>query len=223
MVDMSHISGLVAGGAHPNPFPHAHIVTTTTHKTLRGPRAGLILCKQEYAKDINRSVFPGLQGGPLMHVVAGKAICFAEAMTPEFASYGQSIIDNARALADVLTAGDLRLMTGGTDNHLMLVDVTTLGIGGKTAEATLETCGITVNMNMIPYDERKPIDPSGIRIGTPALTTRGMGVDEMRRIGGWILEALRSPEDAQNLQRIRGEVSEMCNHFPVPAAALETV
>jgi glycine hydroxymethyltransferase len=222
-VDMAHYAGLVAAKLHHNPVDVADFVTTTTHKTLRGPRAGLILCKQEYAKDINRSVFPGLQGGPLMHVVAGKAICFAEAMTPEFASYGQSIIDNARALADVLTAGDLRLMTGGTDNHLMLVDVTTLGIGGKTAEATLETCGITVNMNMIPYDERKPIDPSGIRIGTPALTTRGMGVDEMRRIGGWILEALRSPEDAQNLQRIRGEVSEMCNHFPVPAAALETV
>ena len=222
-VDMAHYAGLVAAKLHHNPVDVADFVTTTTHKTLRGPRAGLILCKQEYAKDINRSVFPGLQGGPLMHVVAGKAICFAEAMTPEFASYGQSIIDNARALADVLTAGDLRLMTGGTDNHLMLVDVTTLGIGGKTAEATLETCGITVNMNMIPYDERKPIDPSGIRIGTPALTTRGMGVDEMRRIGGWMLEALRSPEDAQNLQRIRGEVSEMCNHFPVPAAALETV
>ncbi|MAR13789.1 MAG: serine hydroxymethyltransferase [Blastopirellula sp.] len=222
-VDMAHYAGLVAAKLHHNPVDVADFVTTTTHKTLRGPRAGLILCKQEYAKDINRSVFPGLQGGPLMHVVAGKAICFAEAMSPEFASYGQSIIDNARALADVLTAGDLRLMTGGTDNHLMLVDVTTLGIGGKTAEATLETCGITVNMNMIPYDERKPIDPSGIRIGTPALTTRGMGVDEMRRIGGWILEALRSPEDAQNLQRIRGEVSEMCNHFPVPAAALETV
>jgi len=221
-VDMAHYAGLVAAKLHNNPVDVADFVTTTTHKTLRGPRAGLILCKQEYAKDINRSVFPGLQGGPLMHVVAGKAICFAEAMTPEFASYGQSIIDNARALADVLTAGDLRLMTGGTDNHLMLVDVTTLGIGGKTAEATLETCGITVNMNMIPYDERKPIDPSGIRIGTPALTTRGMGVDEMRRIGGWMLEALRSPEDAQNLQRIRGEVSEMCNHFPVPAAALET-
>ena len=222
-VDMAHYAGLVAAKLHHNPVDVADFVTTTTHKTLRGPRAGLILCKQEYAKDINRSVFPGLQGGPLMHVVAGKAICFAEAMSPEFASYGQSIIDNARALADVLTAGDLRLMTGGTDNHLMLVDVTTLGIGGKTAEATLETCGITVNMNMIPYDERKPIDPSGIRIGTPALTTRGMGVDEMRRIGGWMLEALRSPEDAQNLQRIRGEVSEMCNHFPVPAAALETV
>ena len=222
-VDMAHYAGLVAAKLHNNPVEVADFVTTTTHKTLRGPRAGLILCKREYAKDINRSVFPGLQGGPLMHVIAGKAICFAEAMTPEFAAYGQSIIDNARALADVLTAGDLRLMTGGTDNHLMLVDVTTLGFGGKTAEATLEACGITVNMNMIPYDERKPIDPSGIRIGTPALTTRGMGVDEMRKIGGWMLEALRSPEDTQTLQRIRGEVSDMCNHFPVPAAALETV
>lgn len=222
-VDMAHYAGLVAAKLHNNPVEVADFVTTTTHKTLRGPRSGLILCKSEYAKAINRSVFPGLQGGPLMHVIAGKAICFAEAMTPEFASYGQAIIDNARALADVLTAGDLSLMTGGTDNHLMLVDVTTLGFGGKTAEATLEACGITVNMNMIPYDERKPVDPSGIRIGTPALTTRGMGVDEMRTIGGWMLEALRSPEDAANLQRIRGEVSEMCNHFPVPAAALETV
>jgi glycine hydroxymethyltransferase len=221
-VDMAHYAGLVAAGLHDNPVPVADFVATTTHKTLRGPRAGLILCRQQYAKDINRSVFPGLQGGPLMHVIAGKAVCFGEALKPEFKTYIQGVIDNARTLADRLARGGLRLISGGTDNHLVLVDVTPLGIGGKTAESVLETCGITVNMNMIPFDERKPLDPSGIRIGTPAITTRGMGAPEMTRIGDWMLEALRHAEDAQVHERIRREVAELCDHFPVPAAALQT-
>jgi glycine hydroxymethyltransferase len=203
--------------------PVADFVTTTTHKTLRGPRGGLILCRSEYAKDIDRNVFPGLQGGPLMHVIAGKAVCFGEALRADFQSYGQRIIDNARTLAETLMAGGLRLVSGGTDNHLMLVDVTSLGIGGKTAELVLDRCGMTVNKNMIPYDERKPMDPSGIRIGTPALTTRGMGPDEMRRIGGWIFDALRHPDDAVTHERIRGEIAGMCRDFPVPAASLASV
>jgi len=222
-VDIAHYAGLVAAGLHHNPVPVADFVSTTTHKTLRGPRAGLVMCRQEYAKDLNRSVFPGLQGGPLMHAVAGKAICFQEALQPEFKQYAQAVIDNAKTLADELASGGLRLISGGTDNHLMLVDVTTLGIGGKLAEKALEQCGITVNMNMIPYDERKPMDPSGIRVGTPALTTRGMKPDEMRTIGGWMLEALRAPEDAALHQRISGEVKLLCDQYPVPAAALETV
>lgn len=221
-VDIAHYAGLVAAGLHHNPVPVADFVSTTTHKTLRGPRAGLILCRQEYAKELNRSVFPGLQGGPLMHVVAGKAICFREALQPEFKQYAQAVIDNAKTLADALAGGGLRLISGGTDNHLMLVDVTTLGIGGKVAEKALEQCGITVNMNMIPYDERKPMDPSGIRIGTPALTTRGMKTDHMRAIGGWMLEALRHPDDTAVHQRIRADVKLLCDQFPVPAAALET-
>lgn len=221
-VDMAHYAGLVAAGLHHNPVPVSDFVTTTTHKTLRGPRSGLILCKSEYGKDVNRNVFPGTQGGPLMHVVAGKAICFREALSPQFKVYAQAIIDNAKTLADVLVSGGLRLISGGTDNHLMLVDVTPLNATGKSAETALEHCGITVNMNMIPYDERKPLDPSGIRIGTPALTTRGMGPDEMRRIGGWMLQALRSPDDATLHERIRGEVRELCTHFPVPAAALQS-
>jgi glycine hydroxymethyltransferase len=220
-VDMAHYAGLVAAGLHDNPVPVADFVTTTTHKTLRGPRAGLILCREAYGKDINRSVFPGLQGGPLMHVIAGKAVCFKEALAPEFKVYAQAIIDNAKTLADVLAGGGLKLISGGTENHLMLVDVTPLGIGGASAEAALEQCGITVNKNMIPYDQRKPLDPSGIRVGTPALTTRGMRAGEMRTIGGWMLESLKSPADAALQQRIRAQVSELCTHFPVPAAVLD--
>ena len=219
MVDMAHYAGLVAAGLHDNPVKVADFVTTTTHKTLRGPRSGLCLCRSEYAKGIDRSVFPGTQGGPLMHVVAGKAICFGEALKPEFKLYGQQIIDNAKALADVLLAGGLKLVSGGTDNHLLLVDVTPLGIGGKIAEESLDKCGITVNKNMIPFDERKPVDPSGIRVGTPALTTRGMGVEEMKTIGDWMLEALKSPEDEAVLQRVRSAVSELANQFPVPSDA----
>jgi glycine hydroxymethyltransferase len=220
-IDMAHYAGLVAAGLHHNPVSCADFVTTTTHKTLRGPRAGLILSKSEYARDVNRSIFPGSQGGPLMHVIAGKAICFAEALEPEFKKYAQSIIDNARTLADVLAGGGLRLISGGTDNHLMLVDVTPLGIAGKQAEAALEQCGITVNKNLIPFDERRPLDPSGIRIGTPALTTRGMGTEEMRRIGEWMLQALKTPQDDSLKERIRGEVGQLCEQFPVPAAALD--
>jgi glycine hydroxymethyltransferase len=220
-VDMAHYAGLVAAGLHNSPVPVADVVTTTTHKTLRGPRAGLILCRTELAKDIDRNVFPGIQGGPLMHVIAGKAVCFNEALAPEFKAYAQQIIDNAKTLAETLLAGGLKLVSGGTDNHLMLVDVTPLGIGGKLATETLEKCGITVNMNMIPFDTRKPMDPSGVRIGTPALTTRGMGCDEMRRVGGWILQSLKAAGDAAIHERIRGEVSSLCTQFPVPAAALQ--
>ncbi len=220
MVDMAHYAGLVAAGLHNSPVPVADFVTTTTHKTLRGPRAGLCLSKEEYGKTINSRVFPGIQGGPLMHIIAGKAICFAEAMRPEFKKYGQQVIDNAKTLADVLLAGGLKLVSGGTDNHLLLVDVTPLGIGGKVAEQALDRCGITINKNMIPFDERKPVDPSGIRVGTPALTTRGMATDEMRTVGKWMLEALRAPEEETVLSRIRTEIGKLCQQFPVPAAAL---
>jgi glycine hydroxymethyltransferase len=220
MVDMAHYAGLVAAGLHNNPVPLADFVTTTTHKTLRGPRAGLCLAKEEYGKTINSRVFPGIQGGPLMHVIAGKAICFAEAMRPEFKKYAQQIIVNATTLAETLLAGGLKLVSGGTDNHLLLVDVTPLGIGGKLAEETLDRCGITINKNMIPYDERKPVDPSGIRVGTPALTTRGMGTAEMQKIGRWMLDALRAPDDEKTINRVREEVRTLCEHFPVPAAAL---
>lgn len=219
-VDMAHYAGLVAAGLHNSPVPVADFVTTTTHKTLRGPRAGLAMCRTDYAKDLDRNVFPGIQGGPLMHVIAGKAVCFREALQPSFREYGQRVIDNAKALADALMAGGLRLVSGGTENHLMLVDVTTLGIGGKLAEAALDKAGITVNKNMIPYDERKPVDPSGVRIGTPALTTRGMGVGEMRKVGDWILQALRAASDDAALSKIHGEVRELCKQFPVPAARL---
>jgi glycine hydroxymethyltransferase len=220
-VDIAHYAGLVAGGCHDNPVPVADFVATTTHKTLRGPRSGIVMCKAEYAKDLDRSVFPGLQGGPLMHVVAGKAICFGEALQPAFKVYAQQIIANAKTLAETLLSGGAQLVSGGTDNHLMLVNVfKTFGIGGKLATSALEHCGITINMNMIPYDERKPLDPSGVRIGTPALTTRGMQQAEMQRIGQWILQALKNPQDNTVHTRIRGEVSEMCDQFPVPAAPL---
>jgi glycine hydroxymethyltransferase len=222
MVDMAHYAGLVAAKLHDDPVAVADIVTTTTHKTLRGPRAGLILAREEYGKTINSRVFPGIQGGPLMHIIAGKAVCFGEALRPEFRAYAQQVIDNARALADVLLAGGLRLVSGGTDNHLMLVDVTPLGIGGKLAEKALDECGITVNKNMIPYDQRKPVDPSGIRVGTPALTTRGMGVAEMQTIGRWMLEGLKAAADASVHESIRAQARELCADFPAPAAAMES-
>jgi glycine hydroxymethyltransferase len=221
MVDMAHYAGLVAAGLHNSPVPLADFVTTTTHKTLRGPRAGLCLAKEEYGKTINSRVFPGIQGGPLMHIIAGKAICFGEAMRPEFKKYAKQIIDNAKVLAEELLAGGLKLVSGGTDNHLLLVAVTPLGIGGKLAEQTLDRCGITVNKNMIPYDERKPVDPSGVRVGTPALTTRGMGTAEMRTIGRWMIEALRAPDDEATLTRIRNEIQQLCKQFPVPAAVIK--
>ncbi len=220
MVDMAHYAGLVAAGVHNDPVPVADYVTTTTHKTLRGPRGGMILCREPYAREIDRAVFPGIQGGPLMHVVAAKAVCFGEALQPEFQQYGRQVVENAQALAEVLIAGGLRLVSNGTDNHLVLADVTTLGVSGKIAEAALDRCRITVNKNMIPFDQRKPLDPSGIRIGTPALTTRGMRTDEMRTIAGWILEVLRAPDDETLANRIRVQVSELCGQFPVPQGNL---
>lgn len=217
LVDMAHYAGLVAAGVHDNPIPVADFVTSTTHKTLRGPRSGVILCKKQYLKSINSAVFPGLQGGPLMHVIAGKAVCFGEAMQETFKSYGKAVIDNAKTLAEVLLTEGFRLISGGTDNHLMLVDVTSVGLGGKQAEQVLGNCGITVNMNMIPFDTRKPMDPSGIRIGTPAITTRGMGQDEMKDIGKWIAKALRSPEDHRLHTNLRESIKKLCESFPVPA------
>jgi glycine hydroxymethyltransferase len=217
MVDMAHYAGLVAAGLHDNPVPVADFVTTTTHKTLRGPRAGMCLCRSAYAQELDRSVFPGLQGGPLMHAIAGKAVCLQEAAGPAFRNYAEQIIANAQMLADTLQRRGLMLVSGGTDNHLLLVDVTPLGLGGKLAEATLDRCGITVNKNMIPYDQRKPMDPSGIRIGTPALTTRGMGTDEMRQIAQWMLAALRHPDDQNLLDKVGREVRELALRFPVPA------
>jgi len=221
MVDMAHYAGLVAAGIHDNPVPVADFVTSTTHKTLRGPRGGIAMCRTPDAKALDRSVFPGTQGGPLMHVIAGKAVAFGEALRPEFKTYARKVVDNARALAEALASGGVRLVSGGTDNHLMLVDVTPLSIGGKQAEEVLDRCGITCNKNMIPYDERKPMDPSGIRLGTPALTTRGMGVDEMRRIAKWILRALKTPDDATVVGATKREVAELADQFPVPAAKLE--
>lgn len=220
MVDMAHYAGLVAAGVHNSPVAYADYVTTTTHKTLRGPRSGLILCRNEYAKPINSAVFPGIQGGPLMHVVAGKAVCFAEALLPSFKEYGKQVVANAKVLAESLMAHGLRLISGGTDNHLVLVDVTSFGIGGKIAEKALDECGITVNMNMIPFDTRKPMDPSGIRIGAPALTTRGMGTEEFKTIATWIATALKSHDDTSKLAMIREDVRQMTSHFPVPAAGL---
>lgn len=220
LVDMAHYAGLVAAGIHNSPVPVADFVTSTTHKTLRGPRGGIAMCRAEHAKDLDRSVFPGTQGGPLMHVIAGKAVAFAEALRPDFKTYAQQVIDNARTLAEGLAAGGVKLVSGGTDNHLMLVDVTPLGLGGKLAEEALDRCGITCNKNMIPYDERKPVDPSGIRLGTPALTTRGMGADEMRRVADWILRVLKAPEDEQVITSTRREVAELAEQFPVPAARL---
>ncbi|MGC1273134.1 MAG: serine hydroxymethyltransferase [Planctomycetaceae bacterium] len=216
MVDMAHYSGLVAAGLHNSPVPVADFVTTTTHKTLRGPRSGMILCREESAKDIDRSVFPGLQGGPLCHIVAAKAICFMEASQPAFQQYAAQVIANAKTLAETLAGGGVRLVSGGTDNHLMLCDVTPIGLTGKVAERALDLAGITVNKNMIPYDQRKPLDPSGIRIGTAALTTRGMKEDEMRQVGGWILEVLRSPDDERVAERLRDDIREFAQAFPVP-------
>ena len=216
MVDMAHIAGLVATDCHPNPVPHAEFVTSTTHKTLRGPRGGLILTNEEWGKKINSAVFPGIQGGPLMHVIASKAISFGEALKPEFREYSKQIIANAQTLAEELTKHGYRLVSGGTDNHLLLVDVASKGVTGKVAEAALDKAGITVNKNMIPFDERPAMDPSGIRIGTPALTTRGMKQAEMTTIAGWISEVLADPENETLLNRIRGQVLELGQQFPAP-------
>jgi glycine hydroxymethyltransferase len=217
MMDMAHIAGLVATGLHPNPVPYCDVVTSTTHKTLRGPRGGLILAKGELGKRIDSAVFPGTQGGPLMHVIAAKAAAFGEALKPEFKVYCQQIIDNAQALASGLQAEGFRLVSGGTDNHLMLVDLRSTQVSGKEAETLLDNAGIHTNKNMIPYDPAKPTVTSGIRLGTPAVTTRGMGAAEMRQIAAWIAQILRNPADLELHERIRGEVSRLCGRFPVPA------
>ena len=219
MVDMAHYSGLVAGGLHNNPVKVADFVTTTTHKTLRGPRSGIVLCREKFAKEVDKTVFPGLQGGPLMHIIAAKAVCFGEALQPSFKEYAKQVVANAKALAETLMSGGITLASGGTDNHLMLCDVTSIGLSGKIAEHALDKAGITVNKNMIPYDQRKPLDPSGIRIGTPALTTRGMKEAEMKKVGAWILTALKAPEDAGHLEKIRLEIAEFAQAFPVPGIA----
>ena len=217
MVDMAHIAGLVAGGQHDNPVPYAEFVTSTTHKTLRGPRSGFVLCRKDWAAKVNQAVFPGMQGGPLMHVVAAKAIGFGEALLPAFKSYAAQVVANARTLAHELQVRGFRLVSGGTDNHLLLVDVGARGFGGKAAEKALDAAGITVNRNAIPFDTRPPLDPSGLRIGSPALTTRGMHEGEMRRIAGWIAEVLEKPGDAELQGRVRGAVGELCDQFPAPA------
>ena len=217
MVDMAHIAGLVAAGQHGNPVPFADFVTSTTHKTLRGPRGGVVICKEAWGQKINSAVFPGLQGGPLMHVIAAKAVAFNEALRPDFKTYASQTISNAKTLAHELQLLGYRIVSGGTDNHLLLVDVTTHGMGGKIAEATLDHAGITVNKNKIPFDTRQPMDPSGIRIGTPALTTRGMREPEMRQVATWIHAALTHAEDKAFLERIRIQVSELGKQFPAPA------
>jgi glycine hydroxymethyltransferase len=216
MVDMAHIAGLVAAKLHPDPVPHADFVTTTTHKTLRGPRGGMAMCKQAWAQKLDSAVFPGVQGGPLMHVIAAKAVSFGEALRPDFTTYQQQVIDNAKHLAEELMKHGFKIVSGGTDNHLMLVDVTVKGTTGKQAEQALDAAGITVNKNMIPYDPRKPMDPSGIRIGTPALTTRGMKQPEMTQIAKWISTVLGKPTDDDLLSRVRGSVRELCESFPAP-------
>ncbi|MGA7155808.1 MAG: serine hydroxymethyltransferase [Acidobacteriaceae bacterium] len=215
MVDMAHFAGLVAGGVHPSPVPIADVVTTTTHKTLRGPRAGMILCKAELAASIDRSVFPGQQGGPLVHVIAGKAVAFKEALQPEFKAYAAQTVANAKALAEAMQAEGYRVVSGGTDTHLILVDVFSKGMFGSEAEKALGDAGITVNKNAIPFDTNPPMKPSGIRIGTPALTTRGMKEAEMKTIAGWIAEALEHRGDAGRLAVIRGKVGEMAEAFPL--------
>jgi len=215
--DMAHIAGLVAGGAHPSPVPYAHITTTTTHKTLRGPRAGLILCGKDLAAAVDKAVFPGQQGGPLVHIVAAKAVAFGEALRPEFRTYAAQIVSNAQALALGLQEAGFRLVSGGTDNHLILVDVFTQGILGSEAELALGKAGITVNKNTIPYDTNPPLKASGIRVGTPALTTRGMKEPEMRQIATWIAKALAQRNDDAALEKIRGEVKELADQFPLYA------
>lgn len=215
LVDMAHFSGLVAAGIHPSPVPVSDVVTSTTHKTLRGPRSGFILCKEELRKAINRSVFPCTQGGPLMHVIAAKAIAFKLAMQPEFKVYQQQIVNNAKALGEELVRQGLRLVSGGTDTHLLMVDLTAFNVTGKQAQNALEEAGITVNMNMIPFDTRKPTEASGVRIGTPALTTRGMKEEEMKTIGAWIARVLKAIDDPAVLAQVRGEVRDLCSQFPL--------
>src|SRR5262245_41909346 len=215
VTDMAHIAGLVAGGVHPSPVPHSDFGTTTTHKTLRGPRAGLVLCREQYAKELDKNVFPGVQGGPLVHVIAGKAICLKEAAEPAFADYQKQVAANAKKLAGVLSASGFRLVSGGTDNHLMLVDVFSKGVTGKAAEAAPDKAGITVNKNAIPFDQNPPMVASGVRIGTPAVTTRGMREAEMETVGDLITRALQTPDDDRALAMVRTEVEALCRKFPL--------
>ena len=219
LVDMAHIAGLVAAGMHPSPVPHADITTSTTHKTLRGPRGGLILCRSDLASKINSSVFPGTQGGPLMHVIAAKAVCFHEAMQPSFTEYQQAVIRNAQALADGLIERGLRVITGGTENHIVLVDLSSYGITGADAERALENSGINVNRNAIPFDPRPPRIASGIRLGPPAVTSRGFGVEEMRRIAQFIYHVLSNMDNEKEHKEVRRQVKDMCGNFPVPGLA----
>jgi glycine hydroxymethyltransferase len=213
--DMAHVAGLIAGGVHPSPVPHADVTTTTTHKTLRGPRGGLILCLERHAKAIDKLNFPGVQGGPLMHIIAAKAVCLLEASQPSFRDYARRVIDNARVLGEHLAAHGFHLVSGGTDNHLLLVNLTNKGLTGKDAEALLDRVGITVNKNTVPFDKNSPFVTSGIRIGTPALTTRGFGTAEMEAIAGIIAEAVARREDADALARLRERTREMCRAFPL--------
>ena len=215
MVDMAHFAGLVAGGVHPSPIPHAHIVTSTTHKTLRGPRAGMVLAKADYGPAIDKVVFPGIQGGPLVHIIAAKAICFLEAMQPAFRDYAKQVVVNAKVLAETLAAEGFRIISGGTDTHLMLVDVFSKGMLGSEAEKALGEAAITVNKNAIPFDTNPPMKPSGIRVGSPALTTRGMKENEMRQVGRWIAEALTNRNDAAALAKVRKQVVELAETFPL--------
>ncbi len=215
MADIAHISGLIAGGEHPSPVAEADFVTTTTHKTLRGPRGGMIMCKEQYAKAVDRQIFPGIQGGPLMHVIAAKAVAFNEALQPGFREYQRQIVKNARALADALMQDDFRIVSGGTDNHLMLVDLTNKGITGKDADVALDAAGITVNKNSIPYDEKPPMVTSGIRLGTPIVTTRGMREAEMKVIGTLIREILANISSPRKLAELRERTKEFCGRFPL--------
>ncbi len=215
MVDIAHIAGLVAAGVHPSPVPYAEFVTSTTHKTLRGPRSGLVLCREQFAKDLNRAVFPEMQGGPLVHVIAAKAICFKEAATEDFANYIRQVVRNAKTLAARIASRNFRIVSGGTDTHLMLVDVFSKGINGQQAEQALDKAGITVNKNAIPFDQNPPLTPSGIRIGTPALTTRGMKEAEMEAIGDWIVDVLDHIGDDNVQKRVRREVETLCEQFPL--------
>jgi glycine hydroxymethyltransferase len=216
LVDMAHIAGLVAVGLHPSPVPLAEFVTSTTHKTLRGPRGGFVLCKEAYAQPIDKSVFPGIQGGPLMHTIAAKAVAFGEALRPSFTTYQQQVVDNAQAMAEEFVRGGLRLVAGGTDTHLMLVDVSVKGLTGKAVEAYLDEIGITVNKNAIPYDQQKPMVASGIRIGTPAITSRGLGLAECREVARIMVEALDDIGSQENVNRLRGRVHELTSRFDVP-------
>jgi glycine hydroxymethyltransferase len=216
-IDMAHIAGLVAGGQHPSPIPHAQFVTTTTHKSLRGPRGGIVLCQEKYAKQIDSMVFPGIQGGPLMHVIAAKAVCFHEALQPQFRAYQKQVVTNAKALAAGLSKHGYRIVSGGTDNHLMLVDLRQKEINGKQAQEVLDRAGITVNKNAIPFDTYPIFKPGGIRVGTPAVTTRGMREEEMLEIADLIAEALQNRDDNAALERVRGKVRELTRRFPLPS------